>query len=136
MFGADKPVVGDLVLEANEDAEGTDVVVNGADDAVIEEDKPENGERFGTVISCMQPITTCIPDDTEAGKRSKRRKPWEPPRVKVLTEADLYKYTIFDVVMPLPGKDVSFPEGTLGERYKEFLRADGLDPQNWVRKQK
>lgn len=36
MFGADKPVVGDLVLEANEDAEETDVVVNGADDAVIE----------------------------------------------------------------------------------------------------
>lgn len=74
--------------------------------------------------------------DNVGGKRSRHRKPWEAPRVKVLTEADLDKYTIFDVVMPLPGKDVSFPEGKLGERYKEFLRADGLDPDNWVRKQK
>lgn len=54
----------------------------------------------------------------------------------MLTEADLDKYTIFDVIMPLPGRDVSFPEGKLGDRYKEFLRADGLDPDNWVRKQK
>ena len=32
--------------------------------------------------------------------------------------------------MPLPGKDVAFPGGTLGERYREFLRMDGLDPDN------
>ena len=56
--------------------------------------------------------------------------------MKTLSEADLDKYTIFDVIMPLPGKDVDFPGGTLGERYKEFLRRDGLDPNNFVRKQK
>lgn len=38
--------------------------------------------------------------------------------------------------MPLPGRDVSFPGSNLGERYKEFLRADGLDPENFERKQK
>ena len=69
-----------------------------------------------------------------SGKRS--RKAWEPPKVKTLTEADLDKYSIFDVIMPLPGKDVDFPGGALGERYKEFLQRDGLDPNNFVRKQK
>ncbi|EEB97321.1 hypothetical protein MPER_03385, partial [Moniliophthora perniciosa FA553] len=38
--------------------------------------------------------------------------------------------------MPLPGTDVAYPGGKLGERYKEFLEMDGLDPDNFVRKQK
>jgi len=38
--------------------------------------------------------------------------------------------------MPLPGTDVAYPGGKLGERYREFLRTDGLDPDNFVRKQK
>ena len=71
------------------------------------------------------------------GRSNKRsRKAWEAPKVKTLTEADLDNYSIFDVIMPLPGKDVDFPGGALGERYKEFLRRDGLDPNNFVRKQK
>ena len=57
-------------------------------------------------------------------------------KVKTLTAKDVNKYNIFDVIMPLPGKDVAFPGGVLGERYKEFLRADGLDPDNFSRKQK
>ena len=68
------------------------------------------------------------------GRRS--RKPWIAPRVKTLGQEDLDKYTIFDVVMPLPGKDVNFPGGDLGEKYREYLRLDGLDPDNLERKQK
>ena len=78
-----------------------------------------------------------IPGGTPANKPSKRsRKPWEAPRVKVLTEANIDQYSIFDVIMPLPGRDVSFPGSSLGERYKEFLKVDGLDPENFERKQK
>lgn len=58
------------------------------------------------------------------------------PKVKTLTEEDLDKYTIFDVIMPLPGIDVAFPGGTLGGRYREFLTTDGLDPDNFHRKQR
>ncbi|KAI0701819.1 pseudouridine synthase [Cytidiella melzeri] len=123
MFGADKPAIGDLVFETNEDAEETEVVVQGAEDVALVEDKTVPEDKSDN-------------DDTQPGKQNRRRKPWEPQRVKALTEADLDKYTIFDVAMPLPGKDVSYPEGKLGERYKEFLRADGLDPDNWIRKQK
>jgi len=38
--------------------------------------------------------------------------------------------------MPLPGIDVAFPGGALGDRYREFLIADGLDPNNFHRKQR
>ncbi len=71
---------------------------------------------------------------TSSEKRS--RKPWSPPRIKTLTEEDLEKYSIFDVIMPLPGTDVAYPGGMLGEKYREFLRADGLDPDNFTRKQR
>lgn len=64
------------------------------------------------------------------------KKPWVAPKVKTLIAEDLDKYTIFDVIMPLPGIDVAFPGGTLGDRYREFLIADDLDPNNFHRKQK
>ena len=66
----------------------------------------------------------------------KARKPYVAPRVRTLTEHDLNDYTIFDVVMPLPGTDVAYPGCKLGERYREFLLVDGLDPDNFVRKQR
>jgi tRNA pseudouridine13 synthase len=69
-----------------------------------------------------------------SGKKGK--KPWKAPEVKTLAEGDVDKYTIFDVIMPLPGRDVDYPGGALGERYKELILADGLDPSNWSRPQK
>jgi len=56
--------------------------------------------------------------------------------VKNLGPDDLDKFTIFGVIMPLPGKDVAYPGGPLGEKYREYLKLDGLDPDNLVRKQK
>ena len=87
-----------------------------------------------TATTTIPAYSLTVNDSGSSGKRS--RKAWEPPKVKTLTEADLDKYSIFDVIMPLPGKDVDFPGGALGERYREFLRRDGLDPDNFVRKQK
>lgn len=74
--------------------------------------------------------------EENSGSRKKPRKPYIAPRIKTLTEADLGNYAIFDVLMPLPGTDVAYPGGKLGERYREFLRMDGLDPSNFERKQK
>lgn len=58
------------------------------------------------------------------------------PVVKTLTEEDVDKYSIFDVIMPLPGTDVAYPGGKLGARYREFLQMDGLNADNFVRKQR
>jgi tRNA pseudouridine13 synthase len=38
--------------------------------------------------------------------------------------------------MPLPGNDVAVPGGALGEKYREYLLRDGLDPNNFQRGQK
>ncbi|KAL5527594.1 hypothetical protein ACEPAG_6395 [Sanghuangporus baumii] len=113
LYGAEKPVVGDLVYEQEGGRLKADDKLE--DDEFVDEEQEE--------LSVGQSF-----------KRPKR--PWVAPRVKTLTEEDVDKYTIFDVLMPLPGKDVAYPGGALGERYREFLRMDGLDPDNLSSKHK
>ncbi|KIW11727.1 hypothetical protein PV08_11029 [Exophiala spinifera] len=62
-------------------------------------------------------------------------------RAKALTaeEAASGSYTIFDVVLPLPGFDVVYPANASGEWYKTFMASEaggGLDPHNMRRKQR
>jgi len=125
IHGSDKPVVGDLVFDTEStgkkvDHEDDEMAVDGAEPEQIVEDKTE-----------VEPE----PEQGTSGK-SRRTKSWEPPRVKTLAEEELEKYSIFDVIMPLPGTDVAYPGGQLGQRYREYLKLDGLDPDNFVRKQK
>ncbi|KAL6252927.1 multisubstrate pseudouridine synthase 7 [Rhinocladiella similis] len=62
-------------------------------------------------------------------------------RAKALTaeEAASGRYTIFDVVLPLPGFDVVYPANASGEWYKTFMASEaggGIDPHNMRRKQR
>ncbi|KAK4685164.1 tRNA pseudouridine13 synthase, partial [Tremellales sp. Uapishka_1] len=56
--------------------------------------------------------------------------------VKVLAEEDLPNYTIFDVVMPLPGWNVDYPKGKMAQMYFDIMEADGLQPNNMRRDQR
>jgi tRNA pseudouridine13 synthase len=54
-------------------------------------------------------------------------------------EAASGKYTIFDIILPLPGWDIVYPDNEIGEFYKEFMeseRGGGLDPGDMRRSQK
>jgi len=117
-YGAEKPVPGDLVF----DIEATSKNRGNGDSFQKDEASDESSND----------ADDALPKTFGRG----HGRGWEPPKVKTLTAEDLDNYSIFDVIMPLPGTDVAFPGGPLGERYKEFLRADQLDPDNFVRKQK
>ena len=54
----------------------------------------------------------------------------------MLEEADLPSHTIRDVVMPLPGWNIEYPSGEIGELYRKILMADGLDPNRMRREQR
>lgn len=47
--------------------------------------------------------------------------------VKVLSEEDLEKHSIHDIVLPLPGYDVKYPENKVKDWYKEILQEYGLE---------
>ncbi|KAM4054603.1 tRNA pseudouridine synthase D (TruD) domain-containing protein [Hirsutella rhossiliensis] len=59
-------------------------------------------------------------------------------RARPLTEeeASSGRYTIHDVVLPLPGYDVVYPDNEIGDFYQEFMAREengGLDPHNMRR---
>nr|GAT59956.1 predicted protein [Mycena chlorophos] len=119
IYGLDKPIVGDLVYDKEpQDVPMPDV---GADEAAAEDPEAESKD-------------SATPMSNRALKRS--RPPRVAPKIRTLVADDLDKYTIFDVLMPLPGTDVAYPGGPLGDKYREYLRMDGLDPDNFVRKQR
>lgn len=47
--------------------------------------------------------------------------------VKVLCEEDLGKYSLYDVVLPLPGFDIKYPDNKVKDWYKEILQEYGLE---------
>ncbi|OAV88384.1 hypothetical protein PTTG_08201 [Puccinia triticina 1-1 BBBD Race 1] len=58
------------------------------------------------------------------------------PAVKVLkTVEDCQAFTIYDVVLPLVGYNIVYPENELGEQYLKIIRQDGLDPDKLYRSQ-
>lgn len=64
---------------------------------------------------------------------------FERARPITASEAESGQYSIFDVVLPLPGFDVEYPANALGQWYKTFMASEqggGLDPHNMRRKQK
>ncbi|KAG2077310.1 tRNA pseudouridine synthase D [Suillus decipiens] len=122
IHGPDKAVPGDLVFESEPAAKGE----SGENDEMEVDDDAGNEEQ-------------AMPEGKGMSSRERKKAAkaaYVAPSIKILTEEDAHRYSIFDVVMPLPGRDVDYPGGTLGERYREFLRLDGLDPDNFIRKQK
>ena len=47
--------------------------------------------------------------------------------VKILTADDVQNYDITDVVLPLAGSKVAFPEGLSGDLFVELMKEDGID---------
>jgi tRNA pseudouridine13 synthase len=45
----------------------------------------------------------------------------------LLTDENVADYSITDVVLPLPGYDIRYPENDSGTWYKELLAADGME---------
>ena len=64
---------------------------------------------------------------------------FERARALTADEASSGQYSIFDVVLPLPGYDILYPANSMIRFYKNFMGSDrggGLDPLNMRRKQK
>ena len=60
-------------------------------------------------------------------------KQYKEPNVVVVNEQNICNFTIDDVVLPLPGHLIIYPENALGEKYVELMGRDKLDANNMTR---
>ncbi|OWZ15970.1 TRNA pseudouridine synthase [Phytophthora megakarya] len=104
-FSRDVPVVGDLVIPH---------------DKLTEEHVDDSG------------------DGGEDGKEDESGPPIKKPRTSaeasrhetniiVVTTDNMSQYSIYDVVLPLPGYSIKYPENALKQRYEEIMKTDGVD---------
>lgn len=80
------------------------------------------------------PVVDQESDDFEEDVRTDKYK-----RARAVTqeEVDCGKFTIYDVVLPLPGFDVNYPSNEeLFNIYKDEMAKDGMDPLDMTRKTK
>ncbi|KAF1329840.1 Pseudouridylate synthase 7, partial [Globisporangium splendens] len=52
-------------------------------------------------------------------------------QILVLTEENVDQYGIDDVVLPLPGHSIVYPENEVGSAYEKLMKADGVDMASW-----
>ncbi|KAG0221126.1 pseudouridine synthase [Mortierella sp. GBAus27b] len=87
-------------------------------------DKPVVGDLVAENKAALD--TTDDVEDEKGG--ASREDTGSHVRAKVLTEEDVDQYTIYDVILPMPGYDVIYPTHAIGDKYKELMAKDGLDP--------
>lgn len=65
-----------------------------------------------------------LPDDEDAAPVA-----WQLPEPILVTKQDAEegKYSIWDVVLPLPGTEVKYPTHIIKDKYREFMAADSID---------
>lgn len=83
--------------------------------------------------NAMKNVPLEIIDDEEEENNESNKK---FPVVETISEENLDKYTIFDVVYPLPGCDVRYPENEIGKWYIDLLAKDELTSEKLMKKNK
>jgi len=141
LFGSRKVVEGDLVLEGDGDLTEED-----AEAGPVDAPEAKRGQTFSldpdldgdddTSLSAPVPIPAgggAGRSEVEAAIASSK-----VAKVHVVTAEDVAakRYSIFNVVLPLPGFAITYPTGQVGECYKSVMRADRLNPDDMYRKQK
>ncbi|SCZ90248.1 BZ3500_MvSof-1268-A1-R1_Chr1-3g01868 [Microbotryum saponariae] len=127
MYGCKEPVAGDFVL-----AEGAKLKEDGGSRTSRRWLWLNRWIRFWTRVNDEPtPANTGLTAEQAAATA-------RVPKIKLLTQEDLdaKTYTIFDVVLPMPGYAVTYPSGSLGETYRSIMLEDGIDPKNMFRRQR
>lgn len=112
-FGSTDAVEGDVVFadETGEDAWGADAEAHessAADKDDDDDDDLRNDSKSEAVPAWQRPIKVLSKSDLDADNASERR------------------WTIYNVILPLPGSSIELPTGWMSELYASILAADGL----------
>lgn len=93
----------------------------------------ERLDRYGNTVVAGDLV---VDSESEAAQASCGDDEHRDVKVKVLTdeEAKSGKYTMFDVLLPLPGSESTYPGNEMAESYKKALEKDGLSTEILVKR--
>ncbi len=109
--------------------EGDLVMVNEHKEKTVSQEAAETVDADGEIV--IQPAGEDRAHDID--------EVFERARALTAGEAASGAYSIFDVVLPLPGYDILYPENDMGTFYSTFMKSErggGLDPYDMRRSQK
>ncbi|XP_054733403.1 pseudouridylate synthase 7 homolog [Anastrepha obliqua] len=115
-----KLISGDLVYRNKEEVDG--VIEETSIEAIVEDSKEGNEAKEEVAPSTESTNSQNCTVANEASDSIFKRK------VKALSIEDISSgnYTLFDVVLPLPGYDITYPNNEVGTWYEEILEEYGL----------
>ena len=94
----------------------------------------ERLEKYGNKLQIGDLVDMSSYQDPIESKEIQKEK---NSHIQVISnEADLLKYSMEDLVLPLPGYDVKYPQNGMMECYTKFMATHGFDPNDMQRKQK
>lgn len=131
-----EPLPGDLIIVKGEPSDSADV---GDENGDVDPEEAMANASATTPVAAAPGRNGHGRGYGKATDRSRARPALESSSsqtVRHLTEEDVGHYTIFDLVVPLPGFDVEYPKGRIGELYEEMMKADGLDVHHMRRDQR
>lgn len=124
-----RPIVGDLVFVDKASAvELIEEDMSGAMDEYSEAPPSAEGEELGKEVSAT----------VEENVEEEEKKIDYKALVKPLSQADIDSgaYSMFDVVLPLPGHDIAYPTNEIGAYFEEMMAEDDLSSEKLKQKNK
>jgi tRNA pseudouridine13 synthase len=92
---------------------------------------------YGNTLQLGDLVDISAYTDNESLKTESESKNSRQEHIIIITkDEELKKYSIDDLVLPLPGYDVLYPQNKMMEAYKTFMEVHGFDPHDMKRKQK
>lgn len=125
----------DIDDNITKDADGAEDETAGNMEIKQEEEEAETAQK-GVDGSPEKPVESSMEENTGESTTDENPEGSKPcalveynqktPAVRVITEADLENVKIEDIVLPLPGHNVIYPNNVIKEWYEELLAVDGL----------
>ncbi len=113
-----KPIVGDLVYAPGDEGDDSELQTE------IDKDESQQEEAESEKAVEME---------GDGAKKNKRKVQRNQRKVIFVDESNIDKYTINDVLLPLPGYDISYPSNEVADWYTELLAVDGLSEMDFKR---
>ncbi|ORX79103.1 tRNA pseudouridine synthase D [Anaeromyces robustus] len=71
-----------------------------------------------------------ITEEKQKSMDDKKKRNQHKERPDIITSENINKYSIYDIVLPMPGHDIIYPDNEIKDYYEKLLKKDGINPKD------